>query len=249
MILTLSILLILLVFIFGSNRTAQSIVTTIINLGVFFCTLFAIYFGLNSILATILGCVVISLITLFYQNEVNIKTKTAFVSILIVIFISLGFTFFIVSFSNIQGFPVGQYEIRQSNGYLDTIEVNMMLVQIAVILIVLIGSTIDTSLAVSSSLYEVKLNNKNLNKKELFLSGLSIGRGILSSTINTLFFIFIAEYMSLFLYFSRYYTLSQMINSKEFAQEVITIAIAGIASVLAIPITSLICSHKYNKKA
>jgi len=245
MILILSIILILLVFLFGSNRTAQSIVTTMINLGVFFCTLIAIYLGLNSILATIIGCIIISLITLFYQNDFNIKTKTAFLSVLIVILVSLGFTYFIASFSNIQGFPVGQYEIRQSNGYLDTVDINMMFLQIAVILIVLIGSAIDTSLAVSSSLYEVKNHNKDITRKELFLSGISIGRGILSSTINTLFFIFIAEYMSLFLYFSKYYNFYQMINSKEFAQEVITITIAGIASILTIPITSLICSNKY----
>jgi uncharacterized membrane protein len=245
MIIALTISLIALIFSFGSNRTAKSIVTISINFSVFFLTLIMIYFGINAIIATVIGCILISLITLFYQNDINIKTKISFFSVCFVIFISLFFTCPVVYYGNIQGFPVGQYEIRPSNGYLDSIDVNMMYLQIAVILIVLIGSSIDTSLAVSSSLYEVKKNNPKLNKTEIFLSGITIGKGIISSTINTLFFIFIAEYMSLFLYFAKYYTFSQMINSKEFAQEVITIAIAGIASILTIPITSLICSQKY----
>ncbi|NLY81313.1 MAG: YibE/F family protein [Clostridiales bacterium] len=245
MIIILSLVFILLIFLFGSNKTAQSIVTTLINLGVFFGILFAIFFGMNPILATIIGCVIISLVTLFYQNEVNIKTKSAFYSVLIVLIISMSFTFLICYYSNIQGFPTGQYEIRLSNGYSDEIEVNMMFLQIAVILIVLIGSAIDTSLAVSSALYEVKENNPDLNKLDVFNSGLSIGKGILSSTINTLFFIFIAEYLSLFLYLVKYYDFLQILNSKEFAQEVITISIAGIASVIIIPVTAFLCSRRY----
>ncbi|MBK5253581.1 MAG: YibE/F family protein [Peptostreptococcaceae bacterium] len=245
MILILSLVFILLIFLFGSNKTAQSIVTTLINFGVFFSILFAIYFGMNSILATIIGCVIISLITLFYQNEINIKTTSAFYSVLVVLVISMSFTFFICYYSNIQGFPIGQYEIRVSNGYSDEIEVNMMFLQIAVILIVLIGSAIDTSLSVSSALYEVKEHNPNLTKIEVFNSGISIGKGIIGSTINTLFFIFIAEYLSLFLYLVKYYDFVRIINSKEFTQEVITISIAGIASVLIIPITAFICSRKY----
>jgi uncharacterized membrane protein len=157
----------------------------------------------------------------------------------------MSFTLLLCYYSNIQGFPIGQYEIRLSNGYSDEIEVNMMLLQIAVILIVLIGSAIDTSLSVSSALYEVKENSPDLTKFDIFNSGLSIGKGIIGSTINTLFFIFIAEYLSLFLYLVKYYDFAQIINSKEFAQEIITISIAGIASVLIIPITAFICSRKF----
>lgn len=246
MLIALVFILIALILLIGGDRTAKSLITLGFNTLILLGTIFAINFGLNPIITTIVSCIIISLITLFYQNEVNIKTKLAFGAVLIVIFILFLIIFRLTSISNIQGFPLDQLSIRDSNGYSRNINRNMVFIQISVILMVFIGAIIDTALAVTSALYEVHQNNPNLSKQKLFQSGINIGRDILSSTINTLFFIYIAEYLTLFIQFANDYSFAQMINSKQFCQEFISISLSGIGCILIIPIAAILGAKYYN---
>ncbi|QAT43369.1 YibE/F family protein [Aminipila luticellarii] len=247
MLIVLVLILIVLMLLVGGDKTAKSLVTLSFNCFILLCTIFAINMGLNPLISTVISCVVISLITLFYQNDINIKTKVAFISVLIVIAILFLLIFKIVSMSNIQGFPQDQLSIQDSNGYSRNISRNMMYIQISVILMVFIGAIIDTALAVASALYEIHLNNPDLSKEKIFESGIHIGRDILSSTVHTLFFIYIAEYLTLFIQFVDDSTFVQMINSKEFCQEFISIALSGVGCVLIIPITAFLGSWFYKR--
>ncbi|MEG0291523.1 MAG: YibE/F family protein [Anaerovoracaceae bacterium] len=240
----------LLVFIFltlliGGDKAAKALITLGQNAVVLAFTIVAIDFGVHPILATTVSCVLISLITLFYQNEVNQKTIAAFISVIFVIGL-MSFSIYLLTFrGNLQGFPTGQYSISKSNGYMDNIGINMAYLQISVILMLLIGAALDTALAVTSALFEVHTHSSKLTLSELFYSGINIGKDILSSTINTLFFIFIGEYLTMFLQFMNYYSFGHMINSKEFAQEVISIALGGIGCVIIIPVAALIGSYTF----
>lgn len=245
MLIILALVLIALILLVGGDRTAKSLITLGFNALILLCTIFAINVGLNPLASTIISCIIISLITLFYQNEVNIKTKLAFFSVVIVIAILFVLIYRITSMSNIQGFPMDQLSIQDSNGYSRNINKNMMFIQISVILMVFIGAIIDTALAVTSALYEVHLHNPDLSKDKLFQSGIGIGRDILSSTISTLFFIYIAEYLTLFIQFINESTFAQMINSKQFCQEFISISLSGVGCVLIIPIAAILGAWFY----
>lgn len=231
----------------GGERTAKSLITLGQNAILLLLTIYLIYLGLNPLIVTVAACIIISLITLFYQNEVNAKTKTAFLSVMIVILLVFGLIVYLTVKGNLQGFPLGQYFIREGNGFKANININMTLVQISVVLMTLIGAVVDTALAITSALFEVHTNNKHLNSTELFSSGISIGKDILSSTINTLFFIFVGEYFVLFINFSKFFTFSRLINSKDFTSEVITIAISAIGCILIIPLASFISGKAYAK--
>lgn len=238
MLVILTLIFIGLVLVIGGERTAKSLVILGGNAAVLLATIFCMYLGLNPLAAAIAACVIISVNTLFNQNEINEKTGTALASVLAVIGLTFALIFFFCGNAAVQGFPVGQYEVSEANGYSPDIGLNMILVEISVMLMVLIGAVIDTALAITSSLYEVHRNNPHLGSLELFLSGNRIGKDILSSTIQTLFFIFMAEYFTLFLQFADEYTFSQIINSKEFCQEFISISISGLGCVLIIPVAS-----------
>lgn len=54
----------------------------------------------------ILASILISLVTIFYQNEVNKKTKVAFLSVMIVVMIASIFIFILVRQGHIQGINV-----------------------------------------------------------------------------------------------------------------------------------------------
>ncbi|MDE5889342.1 MAG: YibE/F family protein, partial [Bacilli bacterium] len=124
--------------------------------------------------------------------------------------------------------------------------INMLALSNSIIIIGLIGNIVDTSIAISSALYEVHINNPKLSKKELFISGMNIGKDILGTTTNTLFFAYLGSYMTLFIYFQDFkYSANAIINSKVFAAEFTRIMLSGIASFIIIPLTSAISSFAY----
>ena len=112
---------------------------------------------------------------------------------------------------------------------------------IGMYLICTIGTIIDTSISISSAMYEVYRNNKNMNAKELYNSGMNIGKDILSTTINTLYFAVVGSFIGFFMW---YYSLSFNFwaVSKSFEQNIIQLLLCFIASVMIIPITSYISS-------
>lgn len=242
MLIFLTVAFILLTLLVGGDRTAKSLITLSLNGLVLLMDILLISKGMNPILSTAFACVLISIFTLFYQNEINSKTKLAFFSVLVVVLILCGLIYYLVSNTAIQGFPVDQLTIRDSNGYSRNIDRDMTYIQTAVILMVFIGAVIDTAITIASAMYEVLEASPNINRADLFKSGMNMGRNILSSTINTLFFIYVAEYLTLFIQFVDSSSLSQMINSKEFCQEFISIAFSGIGCILIIPVTAFCCA-------
>ena len=140
-------------------------------------------------------------------------------------------------------------ETIEAIGYVEyNTGINMLQLANCMIIIGLIGNIIDTSIAISSALYEVHVNNPKLNKIELFKSGMNIGKDISGTTTNTLFFAYLGSYMTLLIFFQDHgYTASAILNAKVFAQEFSRIILSGTAAFLIIPITAIITAIKCEK--
>ena len=91
---------------------------------------------------------------------------------------------------------------------------------------------------------EIFNHNPTISRKELFASGISIGKDILGTNTNTLFFAFFGGYMALLIWFKDLsYSIGEIVNSKIFSAEMITIFCAGIGIALIIPIASWINAY------
>ena len=140
MIKVLIIVFVLLSLFAGGDRTAKSLMTTAINVTIFAVLIELIYLGFNIVFTTAVAAILITATTLFYQNENNIKTVSAFISVVIVLVLSSFFIAFIITHAHLQGFGiVGDVKIQPSNGYEEDIGINMRLVQVAVFIVILIG--------------------------------------------------------------------------------------------------------------
>lgn len=189
---------------------------------------------------------IISYIILFFVVGKNIKTINSFKAIIISLGIIAIFILLISHLTNIGGFGIESYE--EINMFSYDININMLDITISLILIGLIGAIIDSSIAISSALYELYNNSKSLTEKELYKSGLNIGKDILGTTINILLFAFLGESMTLLIWFSSSkYGISDIINSKIFCSEFIKIIFIGIGSILVIPITAKVMANKLIK--
>ena len=196
----------------------------------------------NPIIITLIACIFISVINLFYINEVNKTTKTAFLATVISTIVLLLFIFIIADRARIQGF--GEEEIQELGMFSLHIGVDFVKIAVSVIIMSTIGAITDAAIAISSPMREIHYHNPDINRQDLFKSGLSIGKDILGTSTNTLFFAFFGSYLALLIWFKDLsYSTGEIINSKIFNAEMITILCAGIGVTLVIPITSWITAY------
>ena len=244
MIRILSLILFLLLIIVGKTRGLKAFVCFYLNY--FLILLYIILMGMrfNSVLLSVIICLISSSVTLFILNGINKKTISSFISVSIILIITLILVTFVVNFANIQGFS---YESLENIGaYSLDINYNMKDVLIGIYLVTTIGTIIDTSISVSSALNEVYENNLNIREEELFVSGMNVGKDILSTTINTLFFAFIGGFIGFF-FWHKGAGIEYIINYKVFAEEVMELLLCFISSILIIPVTSYITTKLLKK--
>lgn len=233
-------LLFILMVSIGGKKGARSFVSLFLNFGVIMITVILMASpDMDPIILTMIACIIISMINLFYINEINSKTITAFISTLITIAILFFFIYYITKKIQIEGFGEEEYEdIRVFSLY---IGVDFIRISASVIIMSTIGAITDVAISITSPLREILMRNKNLSKLDLFKSGLTIGKDILGSNANTLFFAFIGGYMALLIWFKDLsYSFGEIINSKIFSAEMIMIMFAGIGIAIIIPIASWI---------
>ena len=236
-------ILFILMILIGGKKGARSFIALFFNFGVLLITILLMTIpNTDPIILTLIACTVISCINLFYINEVNTTTKTAFISSIITIVILLFFIVIVTENAMIQGF--GEEETEELSIFSLYIGVDFVKIGASVIIMSTIGAITDTAMAISSPMREMFHHNPFISRKELFTFGLNIGKDILGTSTNTLFFAFFGGYMALLIWFKDLsYSLGEVVNSKIFSAEMITIFCAGIGVALIIPITAWITAY------
>ncbi|GAM16691.1 YibE/F family protein [Mesobacillus selenatarsenatis] len=239
----LAAILFILMGLIGRGKGIRSFLAIFFNfIVIFIAIIFMNDPNANPIIITLVACIFISVINLFYINEVNSTTKTAFISTLISTIVLLLFIFIIADRARIQGF--GEEEIQELGMFSLHIGVDFVKIAVSVIIMSTIGAITDAAIAISSPMREIHYHNRDITRQDLFKSGLSIGRDILGTSTNTLFFAFFGSYLALLIWFKDLsYSAGEIINSKIFSAEMITILCAGIGVTLVIPITSWITAY------
>lgn len=240
MIVALLLIFIALIIIIGGDRGVMSLMALIGNVIVFFSSVFLMkYYSPFKII--MLDIILMCLLTLIYQNGVNVKTISSLISVLVLTIILMRLSIIIGNYANIGGY--NEFEMYEDKLMTLSVNIDISLPSIALSMIVLgvTGALIDIAMAVTSSLYEIWNSNKSADDDSLFRAGMSVGKSILGSTINTLWFACIGESLLMFLLFRKYeYSFTSLINSKAFIQNLITIMISGVGCALTVPMTTFI---------
>ncbi|KXZ23580.1 YibE/F [Bacillus nakamurai] len=244
---SLAAILFVLMILIGGKKGARSFIALFLNFAVLFLTIILMTDPhIDPIILTLISSTVISCVTLFYINEVNIKTITAFISTLITIIILLFFILAVTKKTMIQGF--GEEELGDLGIFTLFVGVNFVKITAAMIIMSTIGSITDVAISITSPMREILIHKPFISRKDLFKFGLSIGRDILGTNTNTLFFAFFGNYLALLLWFKDLsYSFGKLVNSKVFSAEMVTILCAGIGIGLIIPITSWISAYFLEK--
>lgn len=234
----------------GDERGFISFGSLVFNGVILVGLVFLIAKGMNLYLLSILASILITYVTLVHQNGKNVKSIASLLSVLLVMAVlSLGILW-IINRSHIGGYNEID-KISEEAMYLSTnIGISMNQVMVCVVLMGLLGAIMDTSIAITTAVYEVYRNNNELSFLDLMNSGRTVGRDILGTTANTLFFAGMGESMMLFIWLGRMRenTFAQLINSKAFLQEMMIIIISNIGCILIIPTSVLVIGVMLKQK-
>lgn len=239
----LAVILFFLMVLIGGKKGVKSFISLFLN---FTVIILAIFFminpDMNPIIVTVIACILISCINLFYVNEVNSKTKTAFVSTMITIGILIFFISILTKLTMIQGF--GEEETEELGMFSLYIGLDFVKIATSVIIMSTIGAITDVAISITSPMREMIRHNEDASQMDLFSFGLSIGRDILGTNANTIFFAFFGGYLALLLWFKDLaYSISEIANSKVFNAEIVIILCGGIGIALVIPIAAWINAY------
>src|SRR5690625_964346 len=189
----LSAILLLLMVLIGGKKGVRSFISLFLNFGVLLLsTIFMLDPHVNPVILTLIACTIISCINLFYINEVNSKTKTAFLSTVITIVFLVLLIYIMTDKLMIQGFSEEQVE-ELSTLFSLYIGLDFVKIAAAMIIVSTIGAITDVAISITSPMQEIFDQNPGITKKDLFISGIRIGRDILGSNTNTLFFAFFGD--------------------------------------------------------
>ena len=112
-----------------------------------------------------------------------------------------------------------------------------------------LGAVMDVAMSISSALEEIHAANPEYGGKELFRSGMNIGRDMVGTMTNTLILAFLGSGFTLILYlFSLGLSRYQLLSSSYAAIELISGLASSIGMILAIPLTALVSAALIGRK-
>lgn len=134
--------------------------------------------------------------------------------------------------------------------YLQVMNSNISLkgILISGIIIGALGAVMDVAISIASSIQEIAVANQDYSHKDLFGSGMNIGRDIIGTMVNTLILAYTGASLSLILVFAMQredFPLIKIMNMEFIGAEVVR-SLAGLfGMVLSIPITAFVASRIY----
>lgn len=130
-------------------------------------------------------------------------------------------------------------QIKQTQDPMHSIQIGDLLV--GCILIAALGAVNDVAMSISSAMNELICVNPNLSRKELFKSGMNIGRDMVGTMTNTLILALVGGGLILMIYLTSLTpSLPQLMSSSYLAVEMVQAIASSVGVILAVPLSVVI---------
>ncbi|MBQ8739924.1 MAG: YibE/F family protein [Clostridia bacterium] len=238
---------VLLVIIVGEKKGLMSC----IGLGFTMCTVICIllpslYNGGNAALVSIVTVVLSTAVTCFCISGLSRKTVFNVISACVGT-LSAGLIYKIFALIlSLSGVSMDEAEslvlISQSTG------LKLGGVLFAGVMISALGAVMDVAVSIGASLFEIRELNPEITSKQLFKSGMNIGKDMIGTMTNTLILAFAGGSIATLIVLASYgVQYNQLVSSNYIALEVAKGLAGSAAVVLTVPISALVCSFGYAK--
>jgi len=205
--------------------------------------------GKNPLLVSLLGALIIALVSIYLSHGFNRRTSIALVSTLFTLGIAAGLSIIFVKASHLFGMGSEEAFYVQQLGVLQ--DLNLQGLLLGGIILGALGVLDDITTAQTAAIYEIKRANPALDYRELYTRGIRVGREHISSLVNTLFLAYAGASLPLFLFFTvggANQPIWVTLNSEFIAEEVVRTLVGSIALMLAVPITTFLASYYFGSR-
>ena len=206
--------------------------------------------GWPTIPTTFLICVLVTVATFVILGGIDRKTVCACLGTLAGIALATAFGIVAQQILKIDGYREEYAEallqLRQTGESL--IGISGLLT--AGVIVSALGAVMDVAMSISSALHELIRINKDLTSRQLYASGMNIGRDMVGTMTNTLILAILGSGLTLIVYiYSLGLQPTQLLSSPYISLEAISAIASSIGVMLAVPMTAAICAAVYGKKA
>ncbi len=233
----------------GGKTGAKSLVSLLLTLAcLFFVLIPALLKGAPTLPTVFFTCAYIAIVSLAILGGVSRKTVCAMLGTIAGTLLALLFGLLAQKLVRIDGLRLDDVEpllqLRQQGS-----EIGLRGLLVGGVVISALGAVMDVTMGIASSLSEVSAANPEMNRWQLFRSGMNIGRDMVGTMTNTLILAFLGSSFTLIMYL---YTIGlsfhQLLSSPYLSIEVVSSISSSIGVILSIPLTALICAVFYTKK-
>lgn len=225
----------------GGKVGAKSLIALAVTLACLFYVLIPLLMkGAPTLVTVFLVCAYITVVTMVILGGVCRKTVCAALGTIAGTALALLFGLLAQRILHIDGLRLTDVEpllqLRQTGTPL-----GLRGLLVAGVVISALGAVMDVAMSISSALTEVHAVAPGRSGRDLFRSGMNIGRDMVGTMTNTLILAFLGSGFSFILYLcSLGLNLRQLISSPYVATEVISGVASSVGVILAVPLTAAI---------
>ena len=231
-----------LILLVGRAKGIRALISLTLTMGsIVYILLPSILKGADPIPISIAISIGVTIVTIFLVGGVNSKSISAIIGTSIGVIIAGIISYIIGSKINLTG--LSAEEATMLMFIPQEISFNFRNLLFSGIILGALGAVMDVGMSVSSSIDEIYKANNELTTKQLFDSGMNVGKDVMGTMTNTLILAYAGTSIPLLLLFMAYETsIIKIMNMDIIATEIVRSLSGSIGLILTIPITAIIAS-------
>ena len=230
----------------GHKKGLTSIISIVSTVAlIFFMLMPMILSGFCPIASSVLVGILSTVITIYLVGGFNSKSSSAIIGTATSLIFAGGLSMIAIYFAHLTGFageePMFLYTARPDLSFTGILSASMV--------IAALGALMDTAVSIASTINEIYETDKTLSIKQLFKSGMNVGRDIIGTMSNTLILVYLGSALPLVLLSSNI-DMNKFINLNQVATEILSALTGSIAILVCVPITAIVAAYliKRNKQ-
>lgn len=225
------------VIIVGGKRGVKAIIGLVLTiLAIYFILIKQIFSGSNVIVTSIISIIITIAATLIVIGGFSKKITTAAIGTLGGV-VSAGIMALI--FNRLAKMSGACEDAIQLSINMTTVNFDFRDLLFAGIIVSALGACMDVAMSIASSLDEIKIKNPEITWKELFKSGMNIGKDVIGTMTNTLILAYVGGSLTLILLFMACnMNFIEILNKETIAEQIISAIAGSMGVVYTVPITA-----------
>ena len=199
--------------------------------------------GISPIWATLFVCILSTLITVYLVAGFNYKSTSAIIGTVLSLTLAALLSTITIHIATLTGFAGEEtmflYTARPDLDFTGILSASIMLAAL--------GAVMDVGVSIASTINEIHETDKTLQIKDLFKSGMNVGRDIIGTMSNTLILVYLGSSLPLVL-LSNNIDILKFFNLNLVVTEISSAIIGSISILACVPITAIVSAYLIKTK-